>query len=317
MKATLLWAAAAALFVFQSTAVAQTGVLENPAPNGIESGIGVISGWHCTGQVIEFRIDGVQLGRAGSGTARNDTQGVCGRSDTGFSLLFNFSLLAQGTHQIDALADGVVFATTSFSVGTLGGEFLTNLARPITVPDFPEVGTSANLRWAQSKQNFVIESSAPTNALPLVGNYVLSQFSVVFEDGTVLTSSTPGVSFEGTMAVRSDGTVTQTLEITIGTLNISVTEDSNFVDHGYYVDVSSGSESARIGLLSRGNVLTTHSLFPSPDGFTQVDVWTRTTTATSAAFPARPTKASASRGYSGTALPGGMLGAAVAEILRR
>jgi hypothetical protein len=317
VKVTLRWAAAAALFFFQWTAVAQTGALENPAPNGIESGIGVISGWHCTGRVIEFSIDGVNLGRAGSGTSRNDTQGVCGRSDTGFSLLFNFSLLAQGTHQIEALADGVVFATASFSVGTLGSEFLTNLSRPITVPDFPEVGTSANLRWAQSKQNFVIESSAPTNSLPLAGNYVLSQFSVVFEDGTIFTSSTPGTSFAGTMAVRSDGTVTQTLDITIGSVNISVTGDSNFVDYGYYVDVSSGIDSASISLLSRGNVLTTHSLFPPPDGFTQVDVWTRTTTATSAAFPAVPTKASASRGHSGTALPGRLLGTAVAEILRR
>lgn len=317
MRGSLHPAAAAALVAFQSAVYGQAGVLENPAPSGTESGIGVISGWHCTGQNIEFRIDGVYLGRAGSRTSREDTQGVCGRSDTGFSLLFNYNLIGQGTHQVEALADGIVFATTTFSVGTLGAEFVANLSRPISVPDFPAQGTSANMRWAESKQNFVIEGSAPTNSLSLFGDYMLSQFSVVLEDGMVVSSSTPGVIFEGTMTVRPDGTMSQTVEVSIGGVNLSVAVDAIFVDHGYYMDVSQGGTSTRLGLLSRGNVLTSHVLQPSPDGFTEVDVWTRTTSTTRTSSRLSHTTASASVESSRGALPLGLPGALIAELLQR
>jgi hypothetical protein len=313
----LQWAAAAAIVFLHSSPIAQTGALENPAPNGIESGIGVISGWHCTGKDIEFRIDGASLGRAGSGTSRKDTEAVCGRSDTGFSLLFNYNLLSQGTHRIEALADGMVFAASEFRVGTLDGEFLTNLSRPITVPDFPGRGTSANMRWAQSKQNFVIEGSGPTNSLPLPGNYVLSQFSVIYDNGAVVTSSTPGLTFAGTMVVRPDGTSTQTVEVTIGTGSVGFTTDGTLVDHGYYLDVTSGGGSFRCALLSRGNVLTTQVLMPAPEGFSEVDVWTRSATGTGAASPASQTKSYAGVVHTdGPLLPFGLLGILTAKLPR-
>lgn len=65
------------------------GLLENPVVDSTESGIGVISGWHCTATRIDIIIDGLSAGKAGSGTSRNDTTGICGRSGSGYSLLYN------------------------------------------------------------------------------------------------------------------------------------------------------------------------------------------------------------------------------------
>ena len=93
------------LFFVPALAFAQEGYLENPQPNATESGIGVISGWHCTAQNITVLIDGNSLGKAGSGTSRRDVAGICGRSDAGFSLLFNYHILSPGPHTIRVYAD--------------------------------------------------------------------------------------------------------------------------------------------------------------------------------------------------------------------
>jgi hypothetical protein len=49
------------------------GALENPVSGSTESGIGIISGWHCTATNITVTIDGMSLGKAGSSTCRGDT----------------------------------------------------------------------------------------------------------------------------------------------------------------------------------------------------------------------------------------------------
>ena len=99
-----LFASSVLLF---STGVAALGNLENPQPR-VEARSAAITGWHCTSRSIEVRVDGVSLGLAGAGTSRDDTLPVCGHSDTGFSLLFNYNLLQGGTHKVDAYADGVL-----------------------------------------------------------------------------------------------------------------------------------------------------------------------------------------------------------------
>jgi hypothetical protein len=86
-------------------------------------------------------MDGVVLGNAGMGTPRADTAGVCGRSDTGFSYLYNYALLKGGTHRVDAYADGLLFASATFSVGYLGGEYLTGLSASHFIADFPSKGS--------------------------------------------------------------------------------------------------------------------------------------------------------------------------------
>ena len=51
--------------------------------------------------------------------------GECdGRADVGFGLLFNWNLLGDGEHTVRALADGVEFARATFTVTTLGDEFV-------------------------------------------------------------------------------------------------------------------------------------------------------------------------------------------------
>lgn len=56
------------------------GFLEIPGPNSTQTGISVISGWHCTANRIEIVIDGGAPLLAGSHTSREDTLGVCGRA---------------------------------------------------------------------------------------------------------------------------------------------------------------------------------------------------------------------------------------------
>src|SRR5436309_11507677 len=67
-------------FAVAAGAAAQ-GVLEVPAENSTQSGIGVVSGWHCDALRIEVAIDEGPPLLAGSGTERLDTASVCGHPD--------------------------------------------------------------------------------------------------------------------------------------------------------------------------------------------------------------------------------------------
>ena len=140
-------------------------ILEIPQPGSAQSGIGVISGWACdTNQIeIEFDNDSANRWRAGTGTLRTDTQGVCGDSDNGFGLLFNWNLLGDGTHTVRAFADGVEFANVTVTVTTLGEAFVRGVTHEVTLPDFPEVGTEVVVTWQEAQQNFVIASSGTTS----------------------------------------------------------------------------------------------------------------------------------------------------------
>jgi hypothetical protein len=132
------------------------GSLENPQPGGRESGIGVVSGWYCDARKIEIEIDGATILPAAYGTARADTQAVCGKSNTGFSLLINWNGLDQGTHLIRALADGVEFGRASAIVVPLGAEFWRGRSGTMRLDNFPEAGKGVIAEWQESKQNFVI-----------------------------------------------------------------------------------------------------------------------------------------------------------------
>ena len=156
-KTRLTPAVFAALAVGTGAAYAQ-GNLENPAPDGYESGIGLISGWLCSAGQVEIAFDGGALVKMAYGTSRADTASICGDSDNGFGLLYNFNLLGPGTHIVRLYADGVLFATRTFTVATLGSEFITGLSRNFLVDNFPGPGQGAVVRWQESKQNFVTES---------------------------------------------------------------------------------------------------------------------------------------------------------------
>ncbi len=130
--------------------------LENPQPGSFQSGIGLISGWACEANWIAVQFNTLPPVDAAYGTDRGDTQGICGDTDNGFGLLFNWNLLGDGAHTVRVLADGMEFATARVTVTTLGHEFLPGVSGEITVPNFPEAGTAVVLRWQEAQQNFVI-----------------------------------------------------------------------------------------------------------------------------------------------------------------
>ena len=136
------------------------GYLENPGPVSSQSGVGVLSGWTCTAAEVEIEIETkrgeVMRQGAAYGTARLDTEGVCGDTNNGFGLLFNWNLLGDGEHTVTALVDGVELGRARVTVTTLGEEFVRGVGGTCEVEDFPRRGESVTLVWQQTSQNFVI-----------------------------------------------------------------------------------------------------------------------------------------------------------------
>ena len=132
------------------------GTLENPGPGSFQSGIGLISGWVCNASNVLVRIDNRPAVSAAYGTNRADTQPVCGDTNNGFGLLFNWALLGDGPHTIEVRADGSLVGTASFTVTTLGTTFLRGAAGAYTLPDFPESGRAVDVVWDEGQQGFVI-----------------------------------------------------------------------------------------------------------------------------------------------------------------
>ena len=130
-------------------------ILENPSLGSAQSGVGVISGWACEAGEIVIELDGMPL-KAGYGTTREDTRGVCGDANNGFSLLWNWNNLGAGTHTVRALIDGVEFANTTVRVTTFGEQFLRGVSGTFPISDFPRPGETKRLRWEEALQNFVI-----------------------------------------------------------------------------------------------------------------------------------------------------------------
>ena len=136
------------------------GYLENPGPNSFQSGIGVLSGWVCAADEVTLELNGVAH-RAAYGTARLDTAAICGDTDNGFGLLFNWNLLGDGEHEVVAFVDGVELARATVTVKTLRAEFLRGVAGTCTAADFPRMGETVTLAWQQNSQNFVIAGGRP------------------------------------------------------------------------------------------------------------------------------------------------------------
>ena len=138
-----------------------TALLENPQPGSFQSGIGVISGWVCEADTVEIQFEHGTTGAtrtvaAGAGTARPDTEHVCGDTDNGFGLLWNWNRLGDGEHIVRAFADGEEFAWSRLTVTTLGEEFARGLAGTATVADFPAEGQAVTVEWQEALQNFTV-----------------------------------------------------------------------------------------------------------------------------------------------------------------
>ena len=141
------------------------GYLENPGVASSQSGLGLISGWVCDADLVEIEIGDFLPQAAAYGTERLDTTGVCGDTDNGFGLLFNWNLLGDGAHTVVAYVDGVELGRATVRVTTLGAEFLRGAEGECVAEDFPAMGRTVTLEWQQTSQNFVIASgSAPARA---------------------------------------------------------------------------------------------------------------------------------------------------------
>ena len=133
-----------------------TGFLENPGHNSFQSGVRVLSGWVCDADTVELAIGTAGRQVAAYGTERLDTAGVCGDTDNGFGLLFNWNLLGEGEHEVVAYVDGVELGRATVRVTTLGAEFLRGVEGECMAEDFPMLGETVTLEWQQNSQNFVI-----------------------------------------------------------------------------------------------------------------------------------------------------------------
>ena len=134
------------------------GFLENPGRASFQSGIGVISGWVCAADLVEITIDDLVPLEAAYGTERADTTDICGDTDNGFGLLYNWNHLGDGEHTVVALVDGIELGQATVTVTTLDAEddFVEGLAGECRVEHFPMAGETVTLTWQQTSQNFVM-----------------------------------------------------------------------------------------------------------------------------------------------------------------
>ena len=140
------------------------GALENPGPGAKMSGIGIVSGWRCAGNKITAQFDERAPIEVAYGTPRGDTRGQCAdpdRVNNAYVLQWNYALLGDGEHTLRLFDEGVEFASTTFSVQTLGNPFVRDLEGEYLIESFPEAGRNAVIEWQQGKQGFGVILSEP------------------------------------------------------------------------------------------------------------------------------------------------------------
>ena len=134
--------------------VRTAGALENPVPWSTKSGVGIISGWVCEAEELTARFDSGPQKVVPYGSERTDTAGVCGDTDNGFGLLWNYSELGDGPHTVTLYVDGEVATSVNFNVQTLGTNFLRGVAGSGTIT--LSNGLEVMVRWEESSQGFTI-----------------------------------------------------------------------------------------------------------------------------------------------------------------
>ena len=149
---------------------ASAASLDAPAVGSSQSGIGLIWGWVCDASEVTIRIDDGEEIPAVYGNPRGDTESVCGDSDNGFELLWNWNLSGDGEHAVEAFADGVSIGRSVFTVTTLGmGEFVRGLNGTFTLNDFPAEGQNTTVAWSEVDQNFLISKVEKPGSLNPTG----------------------------------------------------------------------------------------------------------------------------------------------------
>ena len=188
MNRQAMLAAATLATILGTSAFAQSSSLENPQPSSFQSGIGILSGWSCVGNV-QVLIDGNPLAVA-YGTPRADVASTCGgNANVGFGLLLNFNTLGAGTHTAQLKVGGAsVGSPIQFTVTVPAGEFPLGLSGTVTITGFPSANKATTLQWQQSQQNFAITS---VNDITGGGGFPIS-FKGMRLDGITTAAGTGG-----------------------------------------------------------------------------------------------------------------------------
>ena len=153
MVSSCLRAAILGLALIPSTVWAAAS-LENPAPGALKSGVGVISGWVCDAEELEVSFDGGPRKFVPYGSERVDTRGVCGDTDNGFGLLWNYNELGDGPHTVAFYVDNILHTQVNFNVVTLGTNVLKGVTGQGTVA--LSDGKQVNVQWEETTQGFTI-----------------------------------------------------------------------------------------------------------------------------------------------------------------
>lgn len=251
-----------------------TGLLGTPNKGQTVSGVGLISGYHCTSNNIDVYIDNVYFGKAGAGTQLLGTLGVCGRTNTGFGLLYNFNNLTPGVHSISVYADGVLFDSSTFTTFRSGGvPWLEGKSRRSYISDFPNIGKAAIVEWSQSDQNFKIVKSIDTSTLN--GNYTLYRASLQDINGDILDTKQSNFSASGTATISNNNYLTQNVVVIIDGVSAPASTATTFTDYGYYLHTNNPSNDVVIPI--RGVILVTSSLtyIPNLGYINEIDYWVR------------------------------------------
>jgi hypothetical protein len=173
--------------------------LETPRHASHVSGIGYVRGWKCTGGNLTYTIDDGPHVPLSYGGQRGDTFGVCGDTNNGFITQQNWNLLGNGQHIIRVFDNGVQFGQATFTVTTLGSEYLTGQSGSTSLSF---AGKQVTLSWSESEQNFVITAASGgsggglTDLSSLIGDWIFSYTIIsTFTDAYSLTtlSSSNGV----------------------------------------------------------------------------------------------------------------------------
>lgn len=175
--------------------------LETPAEGSVQSGIALIRGWVCDADEITVQIDGGVAIPAVYGNPRGDTVEVCGDSNNGFELLWNWNLSGEGEHSLIAYADGTAIGQADFRIATLGleTEFATGLSGTYALKDFPSAGKNTMVTWSQADQNFLISSVGTASSLNDTGQ------SACYDEQTDIACPTAGLAYHGQDAQHLSG----------------------------------------------------------------------------------------------------------------
>ena len=138
---------------------------------------------------------------------RGDTSGICGDANNGFVTYFNWAILSDGEeHTAVAYDDGVEFARSTFTVATLGEEFVVGAAGECTIPDFPSMGETATFEWNESTQHLELAEIMGAPEDPEDMEPDLAQFDGTW-DARLTSSGCPIDDLDVTCEI-SDGSLT-------------------------------------------------------------------------------------------------------------